>query len=129
MVVESEPDVLHMDTSIPVVSTPAIDMDIAVTALGPEVQEDRLDTTVIIPEAESDLPSHEIKTEGSPLIKEGLEGDSSKGFVDIEVQPKAQTLEETFNVDKADSGVAAENILPEALPSTVTWSFFKRNVY
>jgi hypothetical protein len=57
MVVESEPDVLHMDTSILVVPTPT-----AVASQVPEVQEDRLDTTVI-PEAESDQPIHEIKTE------------------------------------------------------------------
>jgi hypothetical protein len=70
VVVESEPDALHMDTTIPVVLTPAIDVDIAVTAQAPEVQEGRVDTTVI-PEAEPDLPSHEIKTEGSSSIKEG----------------------------------------------------------
>lgn len=120
MVVESELDVLHMDTSIPVVFTPAI----AVTELAPEVQEDRLYSTVIIPEAESDLPSHEIETEGSSLIKEGDaiqdSSHSSKGFVDIEVQPEGQTREETF---KANLGVAAENILPEAM---VTWSFFEK---
>jgi hypothetical protein len=58
MVVESERDALHMDTSIPVVPTPAI----AVAAQVPEVQEDRLDTS-FIPKAESDQPSHEIKTE------------------------------------------------------------------
>ena len=58
MVVESEQDALHMDTSIPVVPTPAI----AVAAQVPEVQEDRQDITVI-PEAESDQLSLEIKTE------------------------------------------------------------------
>jgi hypothetical protein len=58
MVMESELDSLHMDTSIPVVPTPAI----AVTPQAPQVQENRLDTSVI-PEAESDQPSHEIKTE------------------------------------------------------------------
>jgi hypothetical protein len=110
MVVESEPDALHMDTNIPVV-------DIAVTA---QVHEDRLDTTVI-PEAESDLPSHEIKIE---IIKEGdavQDSSPSKSFVDVEVQPEAQVLEETFNIDTADPSVAAVNILPEALPSTVTF--------
>jgi hypothetical protein len=115
-----------------VVSIPAIDVDIAVVGQAPEVQEDRLDTTVI-PEAESDLPSHEIKTEGSELIKEGDavqdSSPSSKSYVDIEAQPEAQVLEEPFNIDKADSGVVAVNILPEALPSTVTWSFLDRNIY
>ena len=56
---ESEPDTSHQ-----VVPTPAI----AVTSQAPEIQEDRLDTTVI-PEAEPDLPSRE--TEGSLSIKEG----------------------------------------------------------
>lgn len=56
---ESEPDTSHQ-----VDPTPAI----AATAQAPEIQEDRLDTTVI-PEAEPDLPSRE--TEGSSSIKEG----------------------------------------------------------
>jgi hypothetical protein len=119
MVMESEPDVLRMDTSIPVVPTPANDVDIVVTTQG---HEDRLDTNVI-PEAEPDLPSHEIKTEGSTSNKEGDEvqdsSPSSKSFVDIEVQPEAQVLEETFYVGKAESGIASENILPETLPFTV----------
>ena len=89
MVVESEPDALHMNTNIPVAPIPAIDVDIAVIAQAPDVQEDRLDATVI-PEAEPDLPSHEIKTEGSPSIKEGDAGQysspSSKSFFDTEVQ-------------------------------------------
>lgn len=128
VVVESEPDALHEDSSIPVVSTPAIDGDIAGKA---QVQEDRLDTTVI-PEAELDLPSHEVKTESSSSIKEeDAVQDSSalKGFVDTDVQPEAQELEERFNTDEADSGVATVNILAEALPSTVTSSFFERNIY
>lgn len=66
MVVELEPEALQMDSNIPVVLTPAI----AVAAQAPEVQEDRLDTAVIT-EAESDLPSHEIKAEGSSSIEEG----------------------------------------------------------
>ena len=91
MVVESELDALHMDTSTPEV-TPAI----AVAAQAPEFQEDQLDTTVI-PEAESNLPSHEVKTEGSS-IKEGdhdavqNSSPSLKSFVDIEVQPEAQVI-------------------------------------
>lgn len=102
MVVDSEPDALRMDASIPLVPTPTI----AVAAQAPEVQEDRLDTALIT-DAESDLPSHEIKAESSSSIKEG-EHDA--------VQNSSQ---ETFNIVKADSGVAAVNILPEALPSTV----------
>ena len=124
MVVESEPDALHMDTGIPVTPTPAVDADIAGTALAPEVQEDRLDFTVI-PEAEPDLPSHEIKTEGSPSIKEGDAGQysppSSKSIVDmIEVQPEDQVLEETFDIVKVDSDVAnlPEALLPAAIPDT-----------
>lgn len=100
MVVESEPH-LHMDTYIPVVPTPAI----AVAAQAPEVQEDRLDTTVI-PEAEPDLPSHEIKTDGSSSIKEGDavqdSSASSNNLVDIDVQPEVQVLEvETHEADVA----------------------------
>ena len=115
MVMESEPDALHMDTSIPEVPTPAI----AAAAQAPEAQEGRVDTT-IIPEAESDLPSHEVKTEGSSLFEEGDavqdSSPSSKDFVDIEIQPEV----------KADSGDVAVNILPETLPSTVTSSFFDK---
>jgi hypothetical protein len=110
-VVESEPDALHVETSISAVPTPAI----VVEAQEPEVQED----ATVIPEAESDLPSHEIKTEFSSSDEEGdATQDSSpfKGFVDNEVQLEAQELEETIN---ADSGVAAANVLPEALLSTV----------
>lgn len=122
MVVESEPDFLHMDTSIPVVSAPANDVDIAVTT---QVHENR--NTNVIVEAEPDLPSHEIKTEGSSSNKEGDgvqdSSHSSKSFV---AQPEAQVLEETFYADTADSG---ENILPETLPYTVTWSFFDINIY
>lgn len=128
MAVESEPDALHEDTSIPVVPTPATDGDTTSTA---QVQEDQLDTTVL-PEAEPDLPGHEIKTEGFSSFKEEeavQDSSPSKSFVDTEVQPEAQELEETFNTDKADSGAAAANILPEALPSTVTSSFFERNIY
>ena len=128
MVVESGPDTLHMDSIIPVVPNPAVDVDIAVTA---PVHEDQLDTNVI-PESEPDLPSHEIKTEGSSSIKEGdavQEPSPSKSFADIEFQPEAQVLEETFNIVKADSGIAAMNILPEALPSTVTSSFFEGDIY
>ena len=66
MVVELEPEALQTDTNIPVVLTPAI----TVAALAPERKEDRLDSTVI-PEAESDLPSYEIKAEGSSSIEEG----------------------------------------------------------
>lgn len=47
----------------------------------------------------------------------------------MELQPEAQEQEETFNTDQADSGEAAENILPEALRHTVTSSFFERNIY
>ena len=101
MVVNSEPDALRMDASIPVVPTPAI----AVATQAPEVQEDRLDTAVIT-EAESDLPSHEIKAEGSSSIKEG------------EHDAVQNSSHETFDIVKADSGIAAVNILPEALPST-----------
>jgi hypothetical protein len=118
--VESEPDALHVETSISAVPTPAT----VVAAQEPEVQED----ATVIPEAESDLPSHEIKNEFSSSYEEGdATQDSSpfKGFVDNEVQPEAQELEETFN---ADSGVAAANILPEALLSTVISSFFVRNI-
>ena len=123
MVVESEPDFLHMDTSIPVVPAPADDVDIAVTT---QVHENR--DTNVIPEAEPDLPSHEIKTEGSSSNKEGdgvqdSSPSSSKSFV---AQPEAQVLEKTFYVDRADSG---ENILPETPPYTVTWSFFDINIY
>ena len=67
---ESEPDALHMDTSIPVVPTP--------------------DATVI-PEAESDLPNHEIKIEGSSSFEKGevvQDYSPSKSFVDTEVQPE-----------------------------------------
>lgn len=64
MVAGSEPDASY---SIPEVHTPAIDRDIAVTT---QVQEDQLDTAVI-PKAEPDLPSHEIKTEGSSSINKG----------------------------------------------------------
>ena len=109
-----------MDTSFPVVPTPAI----ANTAQAPEVQEDRLDTAVI-PEAESYLPSHETKAEGASSIKEGRHdavqnsSPSLESFVDIEVPPEAQVLDEAFNIVKADSGIAAVNIPPEALPSTV----------
>ena len=116
---ESEPDVLHVDTSIPVVPTQAITVET-------EVQED----ATVTPEAESDLLHHEIKTEGSSSI----EGDvvqsysPSKNFVDTEVQPEAQVPEETLNTDKADSDVAAANIVPEALPSTVNSSFLERNI-
>ena len=113
---ESVPDALHEDTSIPAVPTPAI----AVAAQVPEIQED----ATVIPEAESDLSNHEIKTEVPSSIKEGEE--SSKGYIDTEVQPEAQEREETFN---ADSGVAAANILPEALLSTVISSFFVRNIF
>ena len=81
-----------MDTSISAVPTPAI----------AEVQ---LDTSVIS-EAESDLPSHDIKAENSSSIKEG----------DHDAQLESQVPEETLN---ADSDVSAVNILPEALPSTV----------
>lgn len=121
MVVGSEPDALHSITEVP---TPAIDKDIAVTA---QVQEDQLDTAVI-PETEPDLPSH-----GSSSINKGDAVQdsslSSKSFVDNEVQPEAEVLEESFNTVKSDSGVAAENILPEALPSMVSSSFFDRNIY
>ena len=108
-----------MDTSFPVVPTPAI----ANTAQAPEVQ-DRLDTAVI-PEAESYLPSHETKAESASSIKEGRHdavqnsSPSLESFVDIEVPPEAQVLDEAFNIVKADSGIAAVNIPPEALPSTV----------
>ena len=112
MILDSEPDVLHMNTSIPVVPTPAI----AVAAQAPKVQEDRLDTADI-QEAESDLPSHEIKTEGSSIEEGG--GDpvrnsspSLESFADIEVQPEAQILDETLDVVEADSSVAALNIPP-----------------
>jgi hypothetical protein len=120
-VLESEPDALHMDTSFSVAPTPAI----AVAAQAPEVQED---TTVI---SESDLPNHEIKTEGYSSIEEGdadQDSSPSKGFVDTEVQPEAQEQEETFNTDEADSGVAAANILSEALSSTVSSLFLERNI-
>ena len=128
MVVESGPDTMHMDSSIPVVPNPAIDVDIAVTA---QVHGDQLDTTDI-PESEPDLPSHEIKTEGSSSIKEGdavQEPSPSKSFADIEFQPEAQVLEETSNIVKTDSDVAVVNILLEALPSTVTSSFFEGDIY
>ena len=89
-----------MDTSFPVVSTPAI----AVAAQSPEVQEDRLDTTVTS-EVEPNLPSHEIKTESTSSIKEGdavQESSPSKSNVDIDVQPEAQVLEaETHEADAA----------------------------
>ena len=101
VVVESEPDALHMDTSIPVVPTATI----AIAAEAPDVQED----AAIIPEAESDLPNHE----GSSSIEEEdavRDSSSSKNFVDTEVQPQAQERE-------------------EALPSTVTSSFFERNIF
>ena len=49
---------------------------------------------------------------------------ASKNFVDTEVQPEVQELDETLNTDKSDSGVADMNILPGDLPSTVTLSFF-----
>ena len=119
---ELEPDALHMDTSIPVVPTPAI----AVAAQA-QVQED----STVIPEAESDLPNHEIKVEGSSSIEGEAIWDysPSKTFVDTEGQPEAQELEETYNTDKVDLGVAAANILPEALQSTVTSTFFERNIY
>ena len=99
MVVESEPDALHM---IPVVPAPSI----AVAAHALEGQEERLDSTVI--------------KEGDPVQDHSS---SSKSFVDTEVQPEAQVLEETFNIVKADSGVATVNIQPEDLPSTVTSSY------
>jgi hypothetical protein len=121
--VESEPDVLHTNTSIPVVPTSANDVDVAVTK---QVHEDRPDT-IVIPEAEPDLPTHETKTEGSSSNKEGdgiQDSSPSKSFVDIEVQPEAQVLEESFCVNKAESGVASENLLPETLPSTVTIVIF-----
>ena len=118
IVVESEPDALH---SIPQDPTTAIDRDIAVTA---QVQEDQPNTTVM-PEAEPDLPTHEIGTGGTSSIKErDAVQDSSPSSNDNEVQPEAQALEETLNIVKTDSGVAAANVLPEALPSTVTLSFF-----
>ena len=63
MVFESEPDALYMDTSIPVVPTPAI-----TAAQSPEGLEDRLDSTVI-PEAESDF---KIKTETALSIEEAV---------------------------------------------------------
>jgi hypothetical protein len=111
-VVGSEPDALHFDTSIPIVPTAAI----AVAAQ--------------VPEVESDLPNHEIKTEGFSSIEEGeaVQDSFAKSFVDTEVQPEAQEQEETINTGKPDSGVAAANIL-EALPSTVRSSFFERNIY
>jgi hypothetical protein len=81
MVVESGPDSLHVDTSIP---TPAIDVDIAVTAQ--------------VLEAEHDLPSHEIETEGPSSITEGdAVQDSSPSKFFVEGQPEAQVLEETSN--------------------------------
>ena len=102
VVVESEPDALLVDTSIPVVPTAAI----AVAAQAPEVQED----ATVIPEAESDLPKHEIQTEGSSSIEEGDVVHDSSSFVDTEVQPEAQEQE-------------------EVLPSTVTKFFDERNIY
>ena len=116
-VVESETDALHMDTSIPVAPIPAID----VASLAPEVQEDN----TVMPESESDLP---IKTEGSlPVKDEDAIQDSSpsKSFVDTKVQREAQELEDTFNTEKPDSGIADVNILPEILSPTVTLSFFE----
>ena len=101
---ESEPDALHMDTSIPVVPTAAI----AVAAQAPDVQED----VAVIPEAESDLRNHEIKTEDSSSNEEGdavQDSSSSRSFVDPGVLPEAQEQE-------------------EALPSTVTSSFFEGNI-
>jgi hypothetical protein len=71
MVIESEPDALHMDTSIAVNPTP----EIAVATPAPEGLEDRLDSAVI-PEAESVLSGHEIKTEG---------GDADQDFSPSEV--------------------------------------------
>ena len=116
-VVESETDALHIDTSIPVTPIPAID----VASLAPEVQED----TTVMPESESDLP---IKTEGSSPVKDEdaiQDSSPSKSFVDTKVQREAQELEDTFNTEKPDPGIADVNILPEILSPTVTLSFFE----
>lgn len=89
--------------------------DVAVMAQPSEVQDDKLDTTQ---ELEPDLPSHKIKTEGSSSIEEGdVVRDSSKSSLDIEVQPEARMLGETFTIVGADIGVAAVDIPPEAEPS------------
>ena len=106
-----------MDTSISIVPTPTD----AVAAQAPEVQED----TTVMPESESDLP---IKTEGSSPVKDEdaiQDSSPSKSFVDTKVQREAQELEDTFNTENPDSGIADVNILPEILSPTVTLSFFE----
>ena len=100
-----------MGTSMPEVPTPAINADVVQPV---EVQEDELGTAL---ESEPELPSHEIKTEGSSSIEKGVQDPSpSQNSVVVEVQPEAQVMEETFN---ADTSVAAVDIQPEALSSTV----------
>ena len=101
VLVESEPDALHMDMSIPVLPTAAI----AIAAQAPDVQED-----AVVTEAESDLPNHETKTEGSSSIEEEDAVQDSSSFIETEVQPEAQEQE-------------------EAPPSMVTSSFFERNIF
>lgn len=113
-----------MDTSISIVPTPTD----AVAAQAPEVQED----ATVIPEVELDLPSDGIKNECSSSIKEEdavQDSSPSNGFVDAEVQPEVQELEEAFNTNKGDSGVVAANIQPEALPSQVNSSFFTDDLF
>lgn len=122
MVAKSELDGLHMNISIPVVPTPAI----AVAAQTPEVQEDQLDTTVLS-EAEPDLPGHEIKTEGSSSIKEGVAvqdsslSDGGEGDRTAEVEPRiipAITEESPAQIEE-DRPVLAALEVRQLPPSSV----------
>ena len=125
MAVELKPEALHMDTSIPVVLTPAI----IVATQAPEGQEDRIDSTVI-PEAESDLPSYEIKTEGSSSVEEGYAdqdsslsevGEESHRLTEVEPQIIPTIMEEPpaqIEEDRPDvAALQVRQLPPSSLPT------------
>jgi hypothetical protein len=102
--VESEPDALHLDTSTSAAPTPTI---VAITAQAPEVQEDRLDTTVIPGALNAEL-EQETLTVSSPSAQEtGVDVVSSSVVAhDIGTEMKVETHGTDATTTKNDLSAA-----------------------